>query len=568
LSAIRAKALQRSARSVSRRARAQAALRLFGSGGYNGARTDRPALKNWTPRIGGPNSDTIPDLEPLRARGADLERNAPIAAGVINTNVTSTVGTGLVPHSRIDREFLGLTDDQADAWESDAERIFAWWAESTACDLSRRMDFYGMQALALRSCLSRGDLFGVRRFVDRPGDLLSTRIQMIEADRVSNPIGKPETDRFMGGVETDENGVQVRVHVRSAHPGEISSAAAFTWTAEEVYGASTGQRRVLHVMDVLRIDQQRGVPYLAPVMEALKQLDRYTEAEIMAAVVNSFLSVFIETNTLDDEGPLTDMGDPATLDAARALPGSQNDIRLGSGAVFALNPGEKISQTSVSRPNPQFDPFVLAILRQVGVALEVPYELLVKHFTASYSASRAAMIEAWRSTMRRRGWLTSTFCRPIWSWVIEEAVARGLLEAPGFFDNPLVRQAYCTAEWMGPAMGSLDPESDVAAAKARVDLGVSTLAEETSQLTGGDWEQKHRQRVKEQRMRERDGLTGETVGERIITEPTAPIEPTTGDPAEPAPGSGQQPPVARVSRTRRLRAARLQRREPEEVVNG
>ena len=40
-----------------------------------------------------------------------------------------------------------------------------------------------------------------------------------------------------------------------------------------------------------------------------------------------------------------------------------------------------------------------------------------------------------------------------------------------------------------------------------MDLGVSTLEEETAQITGGSWETKHIQRAKEQKLRTEAGLT-------------------------------------------------------------
>lgn len=536
-------------RRMGARLKLSAAMRLFGgSGGYAGARHGTPATKNWNPALDGPNSATMPDLETLRANAADLERNAPIATGVINTNVTSTVGTGLLPYSRVDREFLKLTDEQADEWENAAERLFEWWAMSLSrpCDLARRLDFYSMQGLALRSALGRGDLFAIRRYVDRPGDLLSTRVQLVEADRVSNPDGTPETERFMGGIEFDENGVALRCHVRSSHPGEllVTLRRIDQWVAEPFYGAETGQLRVLHVMDPQRVGQVRGVPYLAPVIEALKGLDRYSEAELTAAVLQSFFTVFIKTESGEDG--LEDEGDPATLADATATPETERDVRLGIGKVVALAQGEEIQMADPKRPNQQFDPFVQAVLRQVGVALEVPYELLIKHFASSYSASRAAIIEAWRATSRRRDWLTRSFCQPIWEWVIEEAVARGLLSAPGFFENPLIRQAYCHAEWVGPAMGSLDPESEVNASEKLISLGASTHQRETARLTGGDWRENHRQLTKEVAMRRRDGLDVEPTAERIVTEPK-----------EPEPADGQPP-------RREGRGARQRREEREE----
>ena len=101
-----------------------------------------------------------------------------------------------------------------------------------------------------------------------------------------------------------------------------------------------------------------------------------------------------------------------------------------------------------------------AIVRQIGIALEIPFEVLTKHFTASFSASRAALEMAWQFFSKRRFWLANRFCQPTYEWVIAEAVASGLLPAPGFFDNPLIRRAYLGAEWVGPARISLDPMKD------------------------------------------------------------------------------------------------------------
>ena len=61
------------------------------------------------------------------------------------------------------------------------------------------------------------------------------------------------------------------------------------------YGAQTGRRNAIHLFERRRPGQSRGVPYLAPVIETLKQLDRYTEAEIAAAVVAGLFAVFVKS---------------------------------------------------------------------------------------------------------------------------------------------------------------------------------------------------------------------------------------------------------------------------------
>ena len=87
----------------------------------------------------------------MRERSRDLRRNAPIATGAIATNVTNVVGTGLRLKPAIDRERLGLTADEAATWERTTEALFRLWAETTACDLARRSNFYELQSITFRS---------------------------------------------------------------------------------------------------------------------------------------------------------------------------------------------------------------------------------------------------------------------------------------------------------------------------------------------------------------------------------------------------------------------------------
>ena len=53
------------------------------------------------------------------------------------------------------------------------------------------------------------------------------------------------------------------------------------------------------IMNRERIGQRRGVPFLAQVIEALKQLGRYTDAELVAAVVSGMFTVFIRKRIRD-----------------------------------------------------------------------------------------------------------------------------------------------------------------------------------------------------------------------------------------------------------------------------
>ncbi|MDB4913741.1 MAG: hypothetical protein JWM95_1385, partial [Gemmatimonadetes bacterium] len=135
----KAKAATPASRSGAPRVKASAGI--FGVGQYEGARSDRGSMKNWNPRAGSPDADTVPDLLPLRARARDLARNAPLIAGALETKLTCMIGPGLVPHPRIDRKFLGLDDVAADEWQQQASRL--WWAfaGNTRCDVRHRSNF-------------------------------------------------------------------------------------------------------------------------------------------------------------------------------------------------------------------------------------------------------------------------------------------------------------------------------------------------------------------------------------------------------------------------------------------
>lgn len=486
-----------------RRLQARYAMAL--AGGYTGGSRGKRSLAGWiTSKGASADADLLPDLYVLRDRSRDLVRNEPLAAGAINTVVTNVVGTGLMVESQIDRDVLGWTEGQAAEWQRLAEREFNAWAGSPECDVTRTQDFYELQDLVFRSTLESGDVFTLTPRVQRPYCAYGLKLQVIEADRVCNPLGQSDKPELAAGVEMDLYGAPVAYHVAKQHPGSIWRNSTERIRVE-AFGAQSGRRNVIHLFERRRPGQTRGAPYLAPVIEPLKQLGRYSEAEISAAVVSAFFAVFVKS-TGTGLGPLESASTGIAPGAGGDAAATSWDGKLSPGLVADLGPGEDIVSANPGRPNTAFDPFVQAVLRQVGVALEIPFELLIKHYTASYSAARAAMLDAWRFFRRRRAWLAARWCQPVYETFLEEAIALGRITAPGFFDDPLYRAAYCGALWHGDGPGSIDPMKEVSAAEKRLQLNLTTLKKETAEYDGSDWEKNHAQRAKEVRMQREDGI--------------------------------------------------------------
>lgn len=222
----------------------------------------------------------------------------------------------------------------------------------------------------------------------------------------------------------------------------------------------------------------------------------------MAAVINGIFTVFVTS-----EKGTSGIGFTGVVDEDERVSDDDVNYEIGAGMVNVLEPGEKIEIADAKRPSTNFDSFVTALAKYVGAALEIPVEVLTKNFVSSYSASRAALLEAWKAFRMRRSWIAADLCQPVYELFLSEAIARGRIHAPGFFLDPVIRMAYCGAQWNGPAQGMVDPVKEVSAAEKRIAIGISTRQRETTEMMGGDFESNVVQLSRENEMMKAAGLT-------------------------------------------------------------
>lgn len=480
--------------------------------GNHGASRKKKSMIGWLARAGSVIEDVEYNIPTLRERSRDLYMGAPLATGALKTIRTNVIGAGLKPNPQIDYEFLGMTAEEAREWQMRVEREFSLWADGVHCDAQRMNNFYELQQLAFLSWLVSGDTFALLPYMERPNMPYDIRVQLIEADRVTNPGMEPvltKDHKIVNGVEVNASGEVIAYHFAQEHPNS-KKIAKNEYRRIRKFGTQTGRVNVIHLMESERPEQRRGVPILAPVIESLKQLSRYTDAELMAAVVSGMYTVFIKSENKDEDavGQMIDPDEEVDYEDGQSL-------EMGNGSIVQLGEGEDIEVANPGRPNQAFDGFVTALSRQIGSAIEVPYELLMKHFTSSYSASRAALLEAWKMFKMRRSWMASDFCQPIYEEWLSEGVAKGRIDAPGFFEDPLIKKAYTSVDWIGPSQGQLDPLKEVNAASKRIEEGLSTRARETVELGNGDYMRNHNQRVREEQLRKDGGLSSDIENEPI-----------------------------------------------------
>lgn len=449
---------------------------------YKAASTDR-LRNNWATSRSRP--DPTPwDLEKLRDRSRDANRNDPVAAGATDTLKHNIIGSGLHPQASFRSEVLGISEDRAKVLRSQAESAWAVWTKTA--DAANVMTFDEIQLLAITKIIEDGEILAVPAWADEPWRKYGRVIELIEADRLASPSNK---NNLFNGVEIGGRSQPLAYYIRKPDRPHSRDSNDFNRIAAR---DNAGRHKLIHAYAAKRPGQLRGIPFFAPVLTYFKDLADYLEAEVIAARVAACLAVFV-TKT-DPMG----MATGAATGTQQGVSGSERIQSIEPGVVGYLSPNEDIKVVDPKRPGDAFPSFIETMLRIIGASLGLPYELIAKDFSkTNYSSARAALLEGRRMFKTWRTWFSSRFNQPIYELVMEEAFLRGDFEANNFYK---FKDEFCRTRWIGGGWGWVDPVKEIDASRKAIDFGLSTMAEEAANQ-GRDWEE-----ILEQRKREQDKI--------------------------------------------------------------
>ena len=450
----------------------------------------------WIPSPGSADADLLQEQRIIYSRARDLVRNNPIGAGATQTFADNVIGSQLRLSSQPKYRLLGWEKSQASEWANQTEDQFESWANTTECDAARTQTLMDLSIQALKSALVNGDALALVMWLPRKEAQWSTRLQMVEADRLATPPHLINSKYLRGGVEIDDYGAPVAYWINRNHPGDMFGnivnnpldfvrVPAFTpW----------GRRRVIHLYDKERSGQSRGKSIFAAVMREFKVAGDYLGHELHAAASNAMIAAFLESD-LPPESVAELFGtDTSEGGYWKGVSDKFNRKKLESGMMLTLPVGTKFSGYNPNRPNTAFDGFMESVMRHIAAGLNMPYELLLKDFSkTNYSSARAALLEAWRFFQSKRAWLKNLWLDPIYACWMEEAVNTDKIQAPDYYAN---RHAYHGCRWVFSGRGWVDPVKEAKAAQMRMDMGLSTQEAECAEQ-GTDWEDVQDQRIRE-----------------------------------------------------------------------
>ena len=409
--------------------------------GYDGAAKGR-RTDGWRTSATSADAEVAIAGALLRDRMRDLVRNNPHAAKAVSALVNNIVGSGIIPRAASGNEKI----------DAQANKLWANW--SAQCDADGQLDFLGLQTLACRQMIEAGEVL-LRRRPRRSGDGFDVplQLQLLEADMLDAGRNGDLVDggRIVQGVEFDPIGRRRAYWLFAQHPGDNSVSLK-----RRIESLAIPASDILHLYEKQRT-QVRGVPWGTPVMRALRDLDDWTQAELVrkkteACVVGIVLGADeteqgIAPSVVDADGNRVEQFEPGLIAYARG----GKDIRFNQPATTA----------GVAE-------WLQAQLHIVAAGFRMPYELLTGDLSqVNYSSIRAGLVE-FRRLIDAVQWqiIIPMLCQPSWDWFTEQAWAAGKLPQPRI-----------PVEWSPPRFEAVDPLKDAMADLLAMRSGTMTLAQ-------------------------------------------------------------------------------------------
>lgn len=480
---------------------------------YDAADRTSDHMASWSPYLGSPDGELNMYRDTIVSRVRDMVRNDGWASGAVTRILDNAIGANFRPIFKPDWLSLrahtgikGFDHVWADEFGQALEAGYRTWSTDMGryCDAQRNLTVPQMMHLGFRHKIIDGDALAILHWLpERIGEgkaRYATTVQMIDPDRLSNPQLNFDQNIMRGGVEVDGFGAAVAYHIRRAHQGDyFNAAASMTWDRID-RETSWGRPIVVHDYDHDRAGQHRGgAGIFAPVLQRLKMLVKYDNAELDASIINAIFAAYIESpyDPAMVESALGDADDLGAYQSERAAFHDERRIKLGGARMPILFPGEKINAVMAARPNSNFKDFESAVLRNFASGTGLSAQQVSNDWSdVNYSSARGAAAEAWKTLSRRRNNFAIGFGQQIVCAFAEESMEVDDLPlprgAPAFSEY---RAAYARTKWMGPGRGIIDPVKERQGAILGMDAALSTLEDEAAEMGGVDWRETVAQRA-------------------------------------------------------------------------
>lgn len=425
-------------------------------------------------------------LKTNRDKTKRLEFETSIGSSIIKLLVQNVIGRGLMPQSSPVNEVLNWKDNDYDKFTRNVEAYFRLTTDSDI-DYYGKNSFTELQRIAYKCILSSGDILLHRSYFGKEKNY-KPFIQLIDGACLSNPGGESDTKDITGGIKF-KNNIEIGYYLKVTDANRLD-----TFETQYVNRFSkTGFKEFdLVYIDGFNPSQARGVPILTAVREDLLDVISFKNSYLAKAIVQTILSAFITKQKATSDPSFSEKimntASPENEDSSE-IADERNDVALGTGNIIELNEGEDIKTIESAVAGVDFDSFIKSNLQSIGSAVNLPYEMLMQSYNASFSASRATIAGAEKGFEILRAEISGKICRPVWEQVLDYGFRIGDLDPPeGYFENELIRKAVLQAYWTGPSPITIDPQKEVNAWKTAIASRLASREQAVNAMYGRDWD--------------------------------------------------------------------------------
>jgi lambda family phage portal protein len=437
---------------------------------YSGASVNR-WNRSWIPTRNKADSINVGEAARLRDRAWDLYRNNPFAAKAVRAIISRIVGGGLHPESQaVSADGTAFTE-----FRNSAKSLFDVWGKE-AYDLGKPgrggMKFDELLRLILTEVILSGEVLVHFRHLDaetteRLGLTIPLTIQLINAQRLIETISydAQSGNIIFRGVELDKDYRRVAYHV---YEHDIWSPLTFI-TPNNFSQVRIPANEILHIYSPASCQEIRGVSWLAPVLQQLKDIGDFQYNELLASTIaNCFAMVIERTGSLTPSlggGLATGLGTNTSDDNGNPL------TFIEPGMIHNLAPGEKVQSVNPDHPNTNAPEFISQMLRSVSVGMPgVKSSALTGDFRqSSFSSETANENDLFYEIQGLQDWFFSSCCEPIWEQMVNVALLAGELPSGG--DPRSLR----LSSWKGPVSRPINPMAYEQASAMAIQNGTSSV---------------------------------------------------------------------------------------------
>lgn len=334
------------------------------------------------------------------------------------------------------------------------EKAYKDWQRKETCTMSKKFTYNQVRQLRLLSCSRDGDFFIRLIRGAQAGNKFGFSLQLINSEYCDfnlNVDRLPNGNSIRMGIEMNSWGEAINYHFIKPTTGDWMAATP------GLTGGMGATHEVIPAKDIIHYarleygDSTRGAPWCASIIGKARQLDRFEEAEVIAARVAACKLGFLKS-TVQPEGGYLQAPDPCKR------PMNWDQV---PGGILGLPAGVEFQEWNPNHPNQNYEQFRKAMVRSICAGMPgADYNILANDLEGiSYSAGRLGRLDSNELWKLLQKFDIETAEQAIFENWLEMALATGAIKLP-----LLKFEKYNQPHFSGRRWAGVDPVKETTAA--------------------------------------------------------------------------------------------------------